>query len=306
MLAKQENILKYIKSPKEKEQLILDNGILITTNHQERYSIVNGIPILLEKDNPLNESIKKKKLDSIVKRPSKKTTLKKVLFPPSKNNIKNIQTIQNLAYQEQERPKILIIGGGEIGNGLTPLYDDPNLEIIAFDIYLSDHINFLADAHQIPLASEFVDIVIIQAVLEHVLYPNQVISEIYRVLKKNGIVYAETPFLQQVHEGAYDFTRYTERGHRLLFKNFIEIESGYTNGIGTQFLWSIEHIFRGLFRSPKIGKIAKIIFFWIQYFDHIIPSKYNMDSASGVFFLGRKSTRPIKIEDFIKSYKGSQ
>ena len=36
----------------------------------------------------------------------------------------------------------------------------------------------------------------------------------------SGIVYAETPFMQQVHEGAYDFTRYTVLGHRYLFKKF--------------------------------------------------------------------------------------
>ena len=35
---------------------------------------------------------------------------------------------------------------------------------------------------------------IIYAVLEHVLEPNVVVSEIHRVPKDNGIVYAETPY----------------------------------------------------------------------------------------------------------------
>ena len=51
-------------------------------------------------------------------------------------------------------------------------------------------------------------------------------KEIYRVLKSDGIVYIETPFMQQVHGGKYDFTRFTYLGHRRLFARFQEIESG--------------------------------------------------------------------------------
>ncbi len=50
-------------------------------------------------------------------------------------------------------------------------------------------------------------------------------KEIHRVLKDDGIVYADTPFMQQVHEGAYDFTRFTLSGHRWLFKNFALLDS---------------------------------------------------------------------------------
>jgi SAM-dependent methyltransferase len=40
----------------------------------------------------------------------------------------------------------------------------------------------------------------IQAVLEHALDPPVVVAEIYRVLKPGGLVYADTPFMQRVHE----------------------------------------------------------------------------------------------------------
>ena len=52
------------------------------------------------------------------------------------------------------------------------------------------------------------------------------------MLKDDGLVYAETPFLQQVHGGPYDFTRFTHLGHRRLFRKFIELESGATAGAG--------------------------------------------------------------------------
>jgi len=74
-------------------------------------------------------------------------------------------------------------------------------------------------------ASSF-DGVIIQAVLEHVVEPNHCVEEIHRVLKENGLVYSETPFMQQVHLGRYDFTRFTHLGHRRLFRKFKEICGG--------------------------------------------------------------------------------
>ena len=81
------------------------------------------------------------------------------------------------------------------------------------------------------------------------LEPGRWCAEIHRVLKPGGLVYAETPFMQQVHEGAYDFTRFTESGHRYLFARFDLIDSGVTAGAGTQLLWSLDYFVRGLFRS---------------------------------------------------------
>ena len=115
---------------------------------------------------------------------------------------------------------MVVVGGGANQHGLDRLYQDPSINVIGFDIYGSDLVQFIADGHSIPLASGSVDAVVVQAVLEHVLDPPQVVREIHRVLRPDGIVYAETAFMQQVHEGAYDFTRYTESGHRWLFRDF--------------------------------------------------------------------------------------
>ena len=92
---------------------------------------------------------------------------------------------------------VLLIGSGSIGSGLKNLYNDDSIKLIAFDIYPNNKIQFIADGHNIPLKDCSVDGVIIQAVLEHVLDPKIVVEEIYRVLKKDGVVYAETPFLQE-------------------------------------------------------------------------------------------------------------
>jgi SAM-dependent methyltransferase len=186
---------------------------------------------------------------------------------------KQSQTLLNLARQMCERPRVLVVGGGSVGSGLDALYTDQSIDLIAFDLYSSEFVQFVADAHWIPLRNQCVDGVLIQAVLEHVLDPQRVVSEIERVLCPNGLVYADTPFLQQVHEGAYDFTRFTESGHRYLFKNFSEISAGVVAGPGVQMIWSIDSLCRGLFRSRIAGLLAKVAFFWLRWLDRAIPPR---------------------------------
>jgi hypothetical protein len=52
------------------------------------------------------------------------------------------------------------------------------------------------------------------------------------MLRTKGVVYDETPCMKHVHEGPYDFTRFTASGHHYLFKNFSQICSGVTAGAG--------------------------------------------------------------------------
>jgi ubiquinone/menaquinone biosynthesis C-methylase UbiE len=203
-------------------------------------------------------------------------------------------------------PLVLVVGGGTIGNGVEALYVDERLRLLAFDVYGSPLTRFVADAHQIPLADESVDAVVIQAVLEHVLDPDQVVSEIHRVLRQGGMVYAETPFLQQVHAGPYDFTRYTSSGHRYLFRRFEEITAGPVAGPGTQLLWSVDHLVRGLIRSELAGKLTRALFFWLRYLDRLVPTAFAMDNASAYYFLGRRAARELTPREITEYYRGAQ
>ena len=202
------------------------------------------------------------------------------------------------------RVRILVIGGGTVGSGLESLYLDTVVDLIAFDVYSSPFVQFLADGHAIPLADASVDGVIVQAVLEHVTHPWMVAEEIRRVLRSGGVVYADTPFMQQVHEGAYDFTRFTDSGHRYLFRQFELIESGAVAGAGTALLWSIEYFVRALTRSTRVGRLVGLCLFWLRSTDGLLDSKYSLDAASGVFFLGRKCEAEITREAIIQYYQG--
>jgi SAM-dependent methyltransferase len=203
-------------------------------------------------------------------------------------------------------PRLLVVGGAAVGNGVGAAYRDPRVEVIAFDIVGSPVTQFIADAHQIPLSTGSVDGVLAQAVLGHVLDPALVVAEIHRVLKDGGFVYAETPFLQQVHAGARDFTRYTASGHRYLFRRFEELGAGSVAGPGTQLLWSADHVVRGLTRSALAGRTVRGLMFWLRALDRLIPPNYTADDASAFYFLGRKSDREMTAEEIVDYYPGAQ
>ncbi|MDY6921292.1 MAG: class I SAM-dependent methyltransferase [Pseudomonadota bacterium] len=274
-----------------------------------RYDIVDGYPVLVDYERSVLEKSSVQRLSSVVARHDYggwKARIKRLVSPPKDITADNVDHLLRLIRRDDRPAKVLVVGGGSRGQNMEPLYEDPRIELVAFDIYASPWVQFVADAHQIPLPSGYFDAVVIQAVLEHVLQPQQVVAEIYRVLKNNGVVYAETPFLQHVHEGAYDFTRFTESGHRFLFRHFDRIDSGFSAGAGTQLLWSLDNFSRGLSRSRFVSKLVKLVFFWLRYCDRWIPDAYNIDAASGVFFLGRKRAVAVDGRTIIAHYLGAQ
>ena len=203
-------------------------------------------------------------------------------------------------------PVVLVVGGAVVGFGASPLYEDASVSVVGSDIYRSDLTHLVADGHQLPFVDCSFDGVWIQAVLEHVVEPRQVVDEIHRVLADGGYVYAETPFMQQVHEGAFDFTRFTPSGHRWLFRRFEEVSSGVTRGPATVLIWSIRYLVASLFRSQRVGNAVAALFFWLEYLDHLVSPSFAMDGPSGVFFLGRRSEHPLRPRDIVATYRGAQ
>lgn len=313
MLLSTEDCLDDLRCPISRSPLKRDGEFLVSsdqaTNPPHRYPIVDDKPVLINFDQSVVDRDTVIALDaaSQVERASysgSSRLVKRLLSPEHKVTQENVARMRDMLSALPEPARLLVVGGGSVGHALGPLYEEDRIQVYSFDIYASPSVQFVADAHEMPLTDDFFDAVIVQAVLEHVLHPEQVVEEIWRVLKPDGLVYAETPFMQHVHEGAYDFTRFTDSGHRYLFRRFSLIDSGVCGGPGKQLMWSIDYFVRSLFRSRTAGKLAKLAFFWAQYFDRVIPHKYAVDAASGVFFLGRKSTETMSVSQAITYYKG--
>jgi len=199
----------------------------------------------------------------------------------------------DLLKQGSRRPTVLVVGGGTIGSGADELYRDGSIELVGTDVYASPHTMLVADAHRLPFEDGVFDGVWVQAVLEHVLEPATVVAELHRVLRLEGLVYAETPFMQQVHERAYDFSRFTQSGHRWLFKRFSEISAGPVGGAGVALVWSIRYFARALGAGDKLSRLIVLPFFWIRFLDAFARGRAAADAASGFFFLGRRAEQAI-------------
>ena len=201
---------------------------------------------------------------------------------------------------------MLVIGGGQKGDGTKKLWADKRIEVHSIDIYGSANVDLICDAHYLPLEDKFYDGVWIQAVLEHVVEPDKVVEEIYRVLKKGGVVYAETPFMQPVHEGAYDFNRYTVLGHRYLFKNFNLLAMGGMGGPEQLFALSFKYLIWSITRSKLLAKVFGLILSTLLRPISLFISKAAMyDVSSGVYFFGKKNNfKKIRHKDLVNLYKG--
>ena len=310
MLVPVSELLPALRCPRKGGPLRLEDDTLVAPCGV-RYPMIDGIPVLVDfEDSVLSESDTLARAgETPIVRPRHRgpsALVKRLLSPEQESTRRNVRALVDLLPKDAGRPRMLVVGGGSIGKGMEPLYDDPAIDLVAFDIYRSANTQILADAHSIPLPDGYFDAVVVQAVLEHVLEPWRVVDELWRVLKEDGVVYAETPFMQHVHEGAYDFTRFTESGHRYLFRRFSLIASGASAGPGLQFMWAADYLARSLFRSRAAGKVAKLAVFWAQYLDRLIPERYAIDAASGVFFLGRKQARAVGPDEIIAHYGGAQ
>jgi SAM-dependent methyltransferase len=200
-------------------------------------------------------------------------------------------------------PRVLVVGGGAKGSGADVLYQASDIELVGTDVYASPYTRLVADGHELPFKDSTFDAVWIQAVLEHVLEPQRVVAEIHRVLKPAGLLYADTPFMQQVHEGAYDFTRFTLSGHRWLLRRFEEIESGPVGGAGTVLSWSAKYLLHAMGAPALLAKAAQFACSPLRFLDAVGPMRNRADASSGVYFFGRRSDRFIGPKDMVAYYE---
>jgi SAM-dependent methyltransferase len=222
---------------------------------------------------------------------------------------RNYQRFATLVTEGMKKhARILILGSGDIGAGLRSILELPHLEFVESDVVPGDRVDVVCDAQDIPFADETFDGVIIQGVLEFLPEVEDCLNHMHRVLRPGGLVYAETPFMQQV-AGQYDLRRYTLLGHRRLFRKFEEIESGAVGGPGMALAWSYKHFLLSFASSRRSRRAltvcAHLTAFWLKYLDRLLINKPGtVDAAAGFSFLGRKSDRVISDREIVAAYGG--
>jgi len=175
-----------------------------------------------------------------------------------------------------------------VGCGERNLHD----KIIKLDIQkpkgdIKIHNFCIGDAHYLPFKDEEFDLVILTALLEYVFYPEKVIREFCRILKKGGKIYCEVPFLQGFHSDPYDFRRCTLTDLEFLIKGngFKIIKSGVCVGPFSALAWWLDKICSSLFKSKMIEVVVRWYTFWVKYLDLLLPEKESLmhTLAAGVY-----------------------
>jgi SAM-dependent methyltransferase len=283
-----------------------------------RYPITDGVPVLIDESKSIFDIA-----DFLARRETTFRSSDRILkdtfsgvMPRIGHNVKAAGNYARFAAllaalaTPARRARVLVVGGSILGKGMEPLATHPALELVETDLALGPRTMMICDGHDLPFIDSSFDGVIVQAVLEHVLDPARCVAEIHRVLQPQGVVYGETPFMQQVHMGPYDFTRFTHLGHRRLFRHFEEIESGASCGPGMALAWAWQYFLLSFTarRLPRalLRGVAALTAFPLKYFDYaLIDTPGALDAASGVYFLGRKSDATLSDRTLVKGYRGA-
>lgn len=281
------------------------------------YPVVDGRPVLLDEARSLftREEFVAGRHDAPggERRDARFRALLRRFLPPISANFKAEKSYERLARLLEEtepQARVLIVGAGDGGTGASPLTSSPSFRLLRSDVFIGPQVDLVCDAHALPLEDGSFDAVVVQAVLEHLVDPAISVAEIHRVLKPRGLVFAETPFMQQVHMGAYDFTRYTLAGHRRLFRDFERLDDGACCGPGMALAWAWRYFLCSFTKGPTsyrvAAAIAQLTSFWLVWFDRfLVDREAAQDAASGVFFLGRRAETPIRDREIVASYRGA-
>jgi len=142
---------------------------------------------------------------------------------------------------------------------------------------------------KINLKDKYADTIVSLAVMEHLCEPQQFLDESYRILKPGGHFILQVPFQWWIHEGPYDYFRYTSYGlEYMLRKSGFEIINISPNGgFFTTIVLKINYFTIRMFKLPKYLWIAWLIIlvpFWTigqviaPLMDKLFDKDYNLET----------------------------
>jgi len=161
---------------------------------------------------------------------------------------------------------------------------------IGTDVKISGHnhsksrIDIFFDGKNLPFKDNCFDSVVCFQVLEHVFDVNNVILELYRVLKPNGTLLLSIPCAWDEHEIPYDFFRYTSYGiTKLLTTHHFEVihlekTTTYVQTVFQLIITCIHKLFNLKNRTLKVFLQIFLIFplnLASLFFNFLLPKRYD-------------------------------
>jgi len=313
-----DSLMAILRCPETHEPLVRNATGLVSESGAQRYDVVAQTPMLLVKERSLFDppADPAREPDRQIRWQLRSGLRRRLTGSPvSKRNFARLAALLRPdglpEPTDASRRRVLVVGGGILGFGMEALVDRPWLEIVETDVYLGPRTAVVCDAHDLPFADASFDAIVIQAVLEHVIDPVRVVAEAHRVLRPNGLLYSEVPFMQQVHEGAHDFTRWSLTGHRRLLRDFDELDAGAVGGPGEALAWSIGYYALALAGANRkvrrlLGGCLTMLTLPLRWSDTFLRGRQaGLDAASGTYVLGRRTDLPRADAAILDAHRGA-
>lgn len=122
--------------------------------------------------------------------------------------------------------------------------------------------------NMLPIESASADTAICFSVLEHLSEPELFLSEVNRILRDDGKLILQIPFMWGVHEEPYDFVRYTRYGLQNICRKagFFNIEIFAQSGPWSTITLKICYQLQRVVRKTRKYKFVLSILIWPLYY----------------------------------------
>jgi len=173
------------------------------------------------------------------------------------------QRFDELVTAMPEDGRAMDCGGGD------RCYGDPR--VINLEVSEWPTVDVVGSVLDIPLPDDHFDVILSQAVLEHVPDPQLAVNEMARVLKPGGRLYIEAAYMQPGHLWPNHYFNICPNGLAHLCRDLTVIDSGVFNDLDFTVRWMIqasglpvnaEKICRPLMgrKSPHLHLVASAVF----------------------------------------------
>tara|TARA_Y100000389_G_scaffold169439_1_gene175700 strand:- start:4366 stop:5034 length:669 start_codon:yes stop_codon:yes gene_type:complete len=217
-----------------------------------------------------------------------KNTLIKTIYADH-NNSRSIRNALSELLKKYANHSFIL----NIGSGNTRIAS----HIKNLDIFDGPNIDYVSSAENIPIEKNTVDLIITQEVFEHLEEPRKALKECYRILKDDGKIFFQVPFIIGYHPSPGDFFRFTKSGIvSFLNEGGFEVEKLEISVGGAVGFYRISvEFFAILFSGPistlyiPFKGIFSILFYPIKLLDFWFRlSKQKDRIAGGYYAIGKK------------------
>lgn len=280
-----------IVCPETKGKLVISGNSLQTSDNKISYKFDNGVPIFLdlakqtdyleENEGKMFTEYTETKTGGLVSWLNNKLNKTIKDYPTPESRVSFNKVFEN----GTEDQVFLSVGGG-------PRRAHP--KVLNLNIGSFNNVEVVADAYQLPFQDNCIDGIFCGAVIEHLEFPDKAVQEIFRVLKPNGKIYCDIPFLQSYHGYPNHFQNFTLTGHVRLYERagFKVLDSGVCVG-ATYMFGEIGYKFLKVLKPKIVSKILSTLFLIVLAPFRKIDNRLNKDSdayvlASTTYVLAEK------------------